>query len=178
MPVSLRLDVRSRADMTGMRVGIVGAGIIGASCALTLARQGHQVFLLEPETPGGPHGASHGNGGWISPASIIPMATPGLWKKIPGYLLDPMGPLTLRPTSLPHLLPWLWQFLRAGSTVQRVRNTTTALHQLKQRLSHQRTGNAKMVGEFLFGQLGAGVETMLDNGTRQRGHNHAGGRVV
>jgi D-amino-acid dehydrogenase len=118
--------------MTGVRVGIVGAGIIGASCALTLARQGHQVFLLEPETPGGPHAASHGNGGWISPTSIIPMATPGLWKKIPGYLLDPMGPLTLRPTSLPHLLSWLWQFVRAGSTVQRVRNTTTALHQLLQ----------------------------------------------
>jgi D-amino-acid dehydrogenase len=116
--------------MNSLRIGIVGAGIVGASCALVLARRGHQVTLLDPQMPGGPHGASHGNGGWISPASTIPMSTPGLWKKIPGYLLDPMGPLTLRPASLPRLLPWLWHFVRAGSTEARVRTTSMALHQL------------------------------------------------
>lgn len=116
--------------MNSLRIGIVGAGIVGASCALVLARQGHQVTLLDPEPPGGPHSASHGNGGWISPASTIPMSMPGLWKKIPGYWWDPMGPLTLRTSSLLHLLPWLWRFLQAGRTEARVRATSAALHQL------------------------------------------------
>lgn len=116
--------------MSPLRIGIVGAGIVGASCALTLAREGHQVIVFEPEVPGGPHAASHGNGGWISPASILPMSTPGLWRKIPGYLLDPQGPLTLRASSLPSLLPWLWRFVRAGSTWDKVRVTASALHRL------------------------------------------------
>lgn len=116
--------------MNSLRIGIVGAGIVGASCALVLARRGHQVTLLDHEPPGGPNSASHGNGGWISPASTIPMSTPGLWTKIPGYLLDPMGPLTLRAASLPRLLPWLWRFVRSGSTWAQVRNTSMALHSL------------------------------------------------
>ncbi len=116
--------------MSPMRIGLVGAGIVGASCALALARQGHQVTVFDPEVPGGPHAASHGNGGWISPASILPMSSPGLWKKIPGYLMDPQGPLTLRASSLPSLLPWLWRFVRAGSSWDQVRVTASALHRL------------------------------------------------
>jgi D-amino-acid dehydrogenase len=34
-------------------------------------------------------------------------------KKVPRWLFDPLGPLTLRPSYLPRLLPWLWQFRRA-----------------------------------------------------------------
>jgi D-amino-acid dehydrogenase len=116
--------------MKPSRIGIVGAGVVGACCALRLARQGHQVTLLDPAPPGGSHAASHGNGGWISPASVVPMATPGLWKKIPGHLLDPLGPLTLRWSSLPGLLPWLVAFLRSGSTLARVRTTSISLHAL------------------------------------------------
>jgi len=118
--------------MNPLRIGIVGAGVVGASCALALARQGHQVIIFDPEVPGGPHAASHGNGGWISPASILPMSSPGLWKRIPGYLLDPLGPFTLRVSSLPSLLPWLWRFVRAGSTWDKVRVTASALHRLLQ----------------------------------------------
>ncbi len=118
--------------MMPLRIGIVGAGIVGASCALALAREGHQVTVFDPHPPGGPHAASHGNGGWISPASILPMSFPGLWKKIPGYLLDPQGPLTLRAASLPSLLPWLWRFVRAGSNWDKVRVTAASLHRLLQ----------------------------------------------
>lgn len=113
--------------MTRLHIAVVGGGIVGACCALELIRRGHQVTLIEPATPGGEHSASHGNGGWISPASVVPMSLPGQWKKIPGYLLDPMGPLTLRWRALPRLLPWLWRFVRAGRTIERVRATSRAL---------------------------------------------------
>lgn len=116
--------------MKQTHIGIVGSGVVGACCALLLARQGWQVTLIDPAPAGGPQAASYGNGGWISPASVIPMSTPGLWKKIPGYLLDPQGPLTLRWSSLPGLLPWLVKFLRAGHSMERVRTTAQALRAL------------------------------------------------
>ena len=36
----------------------------------------------------------------------------------------------------------------------------------------------EMIGQLLFSQFGARVESMLDNGTRERRDNHASGRVV
>jgi D-amino-acid dehydrogenase len=106
--------------MSRGHVVIIGAGIIGACCALEALRDGWEVTILEPGQPGGTQAASYGNGGWFSPASVVPMSMPGLWRKVPGFLADPLGPLTIRWGSLPGLLPWLWRFLRAGSSVVKV----------------------------------------------------------
>ena len=113
-----------------MQVAVIGAGIVGACCALELMRDGHAVTLIDPDDPGGEQAASYGNGAWISPASVVPMSMPGLWKKIPGYLLDRDGPLTLRWRALPALAPWLIRFLLAGRTVRRVEATAHALARL------------------------------------------------
>ena len=101
---------------SGRHVAVIGAGVIGAASALALVRDGHRVTLLDPGPPGGMQSASHGNGAFLSPASIIPVSLPGLWRKVPGFLLDREGPLTIRLTSLPRLAPWLWRFVRAGAT--------------------------------------------------------------
>lgn len=113
-----------------MRIAVIGAGIIGVSCALELVRDGHQVTLIDPGPAGGRQSASYGHGCWISPASVVPMSMPGLWKQVPEYLLNPRGPLVIRWRFLPRLLPWLWRFLRAGSTVKRVERTARALADL------------------------------------------------
>lgn len=113
-----------------LHIVVIGAGIVGASTAIELLRDGHQVTILEPGTPGGPQAASYGNGAWLSPASVVPMSMPSLWKKVPGYLLDPLGPLTIRWTALPHLAPWLLRFLAAGATVAKVEATARALSAL------------------------------------------------
>jgi len=113
-----------------MHVAVIGAGIVGACCAVELLRDGHQVTLIEPGEPGGEQAASYGNGAWISPASVVPMSMPGLWKKIPGYLLDASGPLTLRLGALPALAPWLWRFVLSGCSVARVERTARALARL------------------------------------------------
>lgn len=110
-----------------MHIVVAGAGIVGASCALELIRDGHQVTILEPETPGGRQSASYGHGCWISPASVVPMSMPGLWKQVPGYLLDRQGPLVIRWRYLARLAPWLLRFLAAGATVSRVERTAKAL---------------------------------------------------
>lgn len=111
-------------------VVVIGAGIVGACCAIELLRNGHRVTIVEPGSPGGEQAASYGNGAWLSPASIVPMSMPGQWRKIAGYLSDPLGPLTIRWSALPGLLPWLTRFLWAGSTVARVEATARCLSAL------------------------------------------------
>lgn len=106
---------------------IIGAGIIGATTALTLSRAGYQVTICDAGEPGGEQAASYGNGGWISPASIIPMSMPGLWKQIPGFLLDRSSPLTLDWKALPALTPWLSRFLLSGATKRRASRTAKQL---------------------------------------------------
>src|SRR5580658_4229285 len=106
---------------------VIGAGIVGAATAVELLRDGHTVTIVEPGDPGGEQAASYGNGTLLNPSSVIPMSSPGLWKKVPGYLADPLGPLTIRWRYLPRLLPWLLRFVRAGSTVAKVEATARAL---------------------------------------------------
>lgn len=113
-----------------LHVVVIGAGIVGASCALALLRDGHRVTLVEPADPGGPQAASFGNGAWISPASIVPLAMPGLWRKVPGFLRDPAGPFVIHPAAIPALLPWLVRFLLASATIGRVERTARALRPL------------------------------------------------
>ncbi|WP_135466823.1 NAD(P)/FAD-dependent oxidoreductase [Crenalkalicoccus roseus] len=109
---------------------VIGAGIVGACCALELLREGHEVVLLDPGPPGGPQAASYGNGCWLSPMSVIPPAVPGLWRKVPGFLADPLGPLAIRWSYLPRVAPWLLRYLLSGWTEARVARTAVALRAL------------------------------------------------
>src|SRR6185312_293631 len=111
-------------------VAVIGAGIVGAASALELLRDGHDVVIVEPGDPGGEQAASYGNGTLLNPSSVIPMSSPGLWKKVPGYLADPLGPLTIRWSYLPRLWPWLRRFVPAGSTQEKVAAPARALKPL------------------------------------------------
>ena len=114
--------------MTSPRtVVVIGGGIVGAAACVELLRDGHHVTLIEPGPPGGEQSASYGNGTILNPGSIIPVSTPGLWKKVPGYLMDPMGPLTIRWRYLARLAPWLVRFVSAGSTAAKVARAARAL---------------------------------------------------
>jgi D-amino-acid dehydrogenase len=113
-----------------LHVVVIGAGIVGAASAVELLRDGHRVTILEPGPPGGEQAASYGNGTMLSPASVVPMSQPGIWRKVPGYLSDPLGPLAIRWAYLPKLAPWLWRFVRAGSTPAKLRRTAKALRTL------------------------------------------------
>jgi len=111
-------------------VVIIGAGLIGAISAVNALRDGHRVTLLEPETPGGEQASSYGNAGWLSSHSVIPPAEPGTWKRVPGFLLDPLGPLAIRWSYLPHVLPWLAKYVAAGATIERIAVIARALRTL------------------------------------------------
>jgi len=101
---------------TAKRVGVIGAGIVGVCAASYLQRDGHSVFLIEPGNPG--EGASFGNAGCFNGSSVTPVAMPGVIGKVPRWLIDPLGPLSLRWTYLPRLLPYLVRFVRAGTAAK------------------------------------------------------------
>lgn len=111
-------------------VAILGAGVVGACAAVEALRRGFRVTIVEPAAPGGEQAASYGNGCWLSPMSVIPPAVPGLWKKVPKFLADPLGPLAIRWSYFPTVAPWLIRYLRAGWTWERVEAAARALRPL------------------------------------------------
>jgi D-amino-acid dehydrogenase len=98
---------------TNRTVAVIGAGMVGIATASYLLRDGHDVVVIDPAPPG--QGASFGNAGCFNPSSIVPIATPGTLRKVPGYLADPLGPLAIRWRYLPTLAPWLIRYIRAGA---------------------------------------------------------------
>ncbi|MEM7213453.1 MAG: FAD-dependent oxidoreductase [Pseudomonadota bacterium] len=110
-------------------IAVVGAGIVGVSTAEWLRRDGHSVTLIDRNDPGQPAQTSYGNAGILAATSIIPVPVPGLLAKVPKMLLDPLGPLHLKWSYLPRLLPWLIPFLRRA-TRKDVEKTARALAML------------------------------------------------
>ncbi|MGH7066686.1 MAG: NAD(P)/FAD-dependent oxidoreductase [Acetobacteraceae bacterium] len=131
-----------------LHVVVIGAGIVGAAAAFELLADGHRVSILDPGPPGGEQAASYGNGCWLSPSSVVPMSMPGLWRKVPGFLADPLGPLAIRWSYLPRLTPWLVRYLRAGGTIGKVEAIARALRPLlaDSPRRHQRLATAAAVG--------------------------------
>jgi len=100
-------------------IAVIGAGIVGISTALNLLRDGQDVVLVDRLEPG--EGASFGNAGVLAASSIIPVTVPGLLTKVPKLLLEPLGPVYLRWSYLPRMVPWLFKYLK-HCTEDRVRH--------------------------------------------------------
>ena len=134
-----------------MRVVVIGAGIVGAATALELLRDGHSVTIVEPGEPGGEQAASYGNGCWLSPSSVLPVSSPGVWRKVPAWLSDPLGPLAIRLSYLPKALPWLMRFVLAGSSFGKIRRLAAALRPLVAGAPehHRRLAEEAGVGELI-----------------------------
>jgi D-amino-acid dehydrogenase len=91
---------------------VVGAGIIGTAIAHDLQKRGRQVMLVDRDAPG--MGASFGNMASIAVTEFMPASRPAIWRQIPGWLLDPEGPVRVRPAYMPRLVPWFLRFIAAS----------------------------------------------------------------
>ncbi len=90
---------------------VIGAGIVGVTAALALQADGHRVRIIDRK--GVAAETSRGNAGAFAFAEVEPLATPGIMRKAPKWLLDPLGPLSLRPAYALQILPWMLHFWRA-----------------------------------------------------------------
>lgn len=133
---------------------VIGAGVIGVSVALELQRRGHAVCILDRE--GVAAQASAGNAGAFAFSEIEPLATPGIMRKAPKWLVDPLGPLSVPPAYALKIAPWMLRFWRASRS-DRYRRSLTAQADLMQLTSSALERQAASVeGESLLqrdGQL-------------------------
>jgi D-amino-acid dehydrogenase len=89
---------------------VIGAGIIGVAIAYEVQRRGKSVIIADRDEPG--RGASFGNMASIAVAEFMPASRPAIWKQTPNWLLDPEGPVRVRPSYMP--MPWFARFLAAS----------------------------------------------------------------
>lgn len=110
-----------------MRVVVVGAGVVGLSCAYELSQRGAGVVVLDANEVG--NGGSAGNAGWITPFLSSPRAAPGAIGDAARSLTRARGPARFRPHLDTGFWTWAAGFLGA-SRLARSRASTAALRRL------------------------------------------------
>lgn len=109
------------------KVAVIGSGVVGLCAALYLQRAACEVVLIDPGDMR--QAASFGNAGQFASTEIIPLAIPGILRKVPRWLLDSRGPLTIRPSYLIASMPWLLRLLGSSgrARVEQIVKARTAL---------------------------------------------------
>ncbi|GIU05052.1 amino acid dehydrogenase [Shewanella sp. c952] len=108
-------------DEHGATITIVGAGIVGLAAAIELQRKGFDVTIIDKEGAGS--GASQGNAGHFATEQVFPLADPAIIAKLPGMLMDPLGPFRIQPKYFVKALPWFMRFLVNMLPGRRAKNT-------------------------------------------------------
>lgn len=97
--------------MNPQRIAVLGAGMVGVSCALALQSRGHAVTLIERTGPAAQ--TSGGNAGVVARSSLVPLNNPGLWKQLPGLLGNRSPALRYNPAFLMRHPTWGLGFLNS-----------------------------------------------------------------
>ena len=109
---------------------VLGAGIIGTSAALQLAKHGLAVTLVDRRGPG--EETSYGNTGIIGGAGVYPAAFPRNVMKLLRVALKRATEANYHLRALPRLVPYLMAY-RAASTPQRMEEIARAMRPLMAR---------------------------------------------
>jgi D-amino-acid dehydrogenase len=98
-------------EVAGVRIVVLGAGLIGVSSAWFLAEDGHDVVVVDRQ-PGPALETSFANGGQISTSHAEPWANPATPLKILKWLGREDSPLLWRLRADPAQWEWGLRFLR------------------------------------------------------------------
>ena len=109
-----------------MKVIVLGAGVVGLSCAWYLWRDGHQVTIVERNRGVGLE-TSFANGGQLSYSYVAPLASPSVIPKLPPWLLRRDSPLRFKPEIDPDQWRWCLAFLAACNRTTADRTTERLL---------------------------------------------------
>jgi D-amino-acid dehydrogenase len=91
---------------------VLGAGIVGTSIALQLAKRGLGVGLVDRQAPG--EETSYGNAGIIEGNTIFPPAFPSRFSRLLRIALKRAPEASYHVSHLPQAAPWLMAFLAAS----------------------------------------------------------------
>lgn len=106
-------------------VCVIGAGIIGATTAYALSKDGWSVTVIDSEPAAGMR-ASYANGAQLSYSYVEPLASPNTLTKIPLWLLSRDSPIRWQPQFSQRHIKWLIQFIAHCNSSQ-VQSTTQKL---------------------------------------------------
>src|SRR5258708_8247924 len=109
---------------------VLGAGIVGTSVALHLAKRGLSVALIDKRGPG--EETSYGNTGVIVGASVFPTAFPRSLKKLIQVALKRAPEANYHWGDLMKIAPCLWSYYRF-STQEKLKDSAVKLRPLMAR---------------------------------------------
>lgn len=109
-----------------MRILVLGGGVVGVTTAYYLARDGHEVELIDRRN-GPALETSFANAGQVSPGYASPWAGPGVPLKALRWLTMQHGPLVVRPVPDPRMWWWLLCMLRNCTPARYARNKALML---------------------------------------------------
>jgi D-amino-acid dehydrogenase len=112
----------ARADII-----VLGAGIVGTSIAVHLAKRGVAVALVDRGGPG--EGTSYGNTGIIEGNTVFPAAFPSSYRALMRVALKRAPEANYHLSFLPTVAPWLLAF-RAASRPEKLVETAHAMRPL------------------------------------------------
>lgn len=96
---------------------VLGAGIVGVSAALHLAKRGLSVALVDRQPPG--KGTSYGNAGIIEGNTLLPHAFPSDWGALLRIALRRATDADYHPSFLPRVAPWLLSYRNNSNPARR-----------------------------------------------------------
>lgn len=109
-----------------MKILVLGAGVVGTAAAYYLARDGHEVVVVDRH-PAPAHGTSYSNAGLVSPGDAYAWASPGaLATFIKSLYRSDLG-VKVRPSLDPAFLSWTWRFLSQCTQARAYANTDVKL---------------------------------------------------
>lgn len=98
--------------VSGKRIAVLGAGMVGVCCALELQARGAAVTLIDRKAPGAE--TSYGNAGVLARSSLAPLNNPALFGALPGLIGNRRAPLRYDPLFLMRNARWAAGFLAAA----------------------------------------------------------------
>ena len=110
------------------KVGVIGAGIQGVCISLSLIKKGFNVTLFDRGEPGDLT-ASYGNAGHFSPYASVPINRPDILVDVPAMLMSSTGPLSLKWSYVPKMIPWFVKFIKNCSK-KNMMHTAKYMHQI------------------------------------------------
>jgi len=112
---------------TDMKIAVLGAGVIGVTTAYELAKDGHEVVVIDRLSDAASE-TSFANAGLVAPGHAYTWASPKAPRILLRSLMDESAALRFKPSLDPQLWWWTWLFLKNCTAEAARTNTKRKVH--------------------------------------------------